>query len=112
MAYVVLSECIGNKDRSCVLVCPVDCFYDIKKKKYNDKYNRDPKIENDYGMLMINPNECINCGACESECPYGAIKPDNELDASEEEFLSINEEETVNMTSEEADLARCTEQLS
>jgi NAD-dependent dihydropyrimidine dehydrogenase PreA subunit len=38
MAYVVTKACLGTKDRSCVEVCPVDCFYDIKKKEYNDMF--------------------------------------------------------------------------
>ena len=69
MAYVVTKPCIGTKDRSCVEVCPVDCFYNIKKKKYNDKFGVAAKDEDDVGMLMIHPDECINCGACETECP-------------------------------------------
>ena len=75
MAYVVTKACLGTKDRSCVEVCPVDCFYDIKKKEYNAMFEVGPahvddsessgKDDNDkdWGMLMIHPDECINCGA-------------------------------------------------
>jgi NAD-dependent dihydropyrimidine dehydrogenase PreA subunit len=55
MAYVVTEPCIGTKDRSCVAVCPVDCFYE------------------DGTQLYIHPDECIDCGACEPECPVDAI---------------------------------------
>ena len=55
MSYVIGSDCIDILDRSCVDVCPVDCIYEGARKSY------------------INPGECIDCGACEVECPVGAI---------------------------------------
>ena len=60
MTYVVTEACIKCKYTDCVEVCPVDCFY-----------------EGD-NMLMINPDECIDCGVCEPECPVEAIKPESE----------------------------------
>ena len=60
MTYVVTDECVKCKYTDCVEVCPVDCFY-----------------EGD-DMLVINPDECIDCGVCEVECPVGAIKPESE----------------------------------
>ena len=59
MTYVVTDKCIKCKYTDCVEVCPVDCFY-----------------EGD-NMLVINPEECIDCGVCEAECPVDAIKPEN-----------------------------------
>ena len=61
MTYVITEPCIGTKDRSCVEVCPVDCIH--------------PKADEDQGEthLYINPDECIDCGACESVCPVTAI---------------------------------------
>ena len=62
MTYVVTDECIKCKYTDCVEVCPVDCFY-----------------EHDL-MLVINPDECIDCGVCVPECPINAISeesPDN-----------------------------------
>lgn len=58
MPYVVTEACIRCKYMDCVEVCPVDCFY-----------------EGD-NMLVINPDECIDCGVCEPECPAAAILPD------------------------------------
>ncbi len=107
MAYVVTKPCIGTKDRSCVEVCPVDCFYNVKKKKYNDRFSVNAK-EEDYGMLMIHPDECINCGACETECPVEAIYEDTGVPDEYKEFVKINEEETGSMGDEELDAARCT----
>ncbi|GGB32670.1 ferredoxin family protein [Tistrella bauzanensis] len=62
MAYVVVDNCIKCKYQDCVEVCPVDCFYEGEN------------------MLVIHPDECIDCGVCEPECPAEAIKPDSEDD--------------------------------
>ena len=55
MTYVIAEPCIGRKERSCIEVCPVDCIHEVDQ------------------MLVIDPTECIDCGACESECPAQAI---------------------------------------
>ena len=60
MTYVVNDGCIRCKTMDCVAVCPVDCFYEGEN------------------MLVIHPDECIDCGVCEPECPVDAIKPDTE----------------------------------
>ena len=60
MTYIVNDKCIGCKHTDCVEVCPVDCFYEGEN------------------MLVINPDECIDCGVCEPECPVDAIQPDTE----------------------------------
>ena len=60
MAYVVTDACVKCKYTDCVEVCPVDCFYEGEN------------------MLAINPDECIDCGVCEPECPAEAIKPESE----------------------------------
>ena len=60
MTYVVTENCIRCKYTDCVKVCPVDCFYEGEN------------------MLVINPDECIDCGVCEPECPAEAILPDTE----------------------------------
>ncbi len=70
MAYVVTDSCIKCKFMDCVEVCPVDCFYDGEN------------------MLVINPDECIDCGVCEPECPPQAIKPDTEQGL--EKWLELN----------------------
>jgi NAD-dependent dihydropyrimidine dehydrogenase PreA subunit len=107
MAYVVTLGCIGTKDRSCVEVCPVDCFYNIKKKEINDRFGREAKGD-DVGMLMINPDECIHCGACETECPVEAIYEDSGVPSELSAFVKINSEETTTLSDEELDGCRCT----
>ena len=61
MAYVVADPCVKCKYTDCVAVCPVDCFYEGKNS------------------IAINPDECIDCGACEPECPVNAIFPEESL---------------------------------
>ena len=70
MTYVVTEACIKCKYMDCVEVCPVDCFYEGEN------------------MLVINPDECIDCGVCEPECPVEAILPDTEEEA--EKWLELN----------------------
>ena len=72
MTYVVVEACIKCKYMDCVEVCPVDCFYEGEN------------------MLVIHPDECIDCGVCEPECPIEAIKPDTEPGL--EKLLSLNAE--------------------
>lgn len=60
MAYVVTEDCIKCKYKDCVEVCPVDCFYEGEN------------------MLVIHPDECIDCGVCEPECPADAIEAGND----------------------------------
>ena len=114
MAYVVTKACLGTKDRSCVEVCPVDCFYDIRKPELNQKYGveipggddseKNPKV----GMLMIHPDECINCGACETECPVEAIYEDSGVPDALKEFVKLNEEVTAALSDEDLEKSRCT----
>ena len=72
MAFIVGSPCVGCKDTECVTVCPVDCFY-----------------EGD-NMLVIDPDECIDCGLCEPACPVEAIWADDELPEDQIPFIEIH----------------------
>lgn len=111
MAYVVTTKCISKKDRSCVEVCPVDCFYDIRKKKINKRFGVDVEGEDgepQVGMLVIHPDECISCGACEPECPWEAIYEDSGVPDDLRESVQLNQDETVPLNSDELDSCRCT----
>ncbi len=72
MTFIVNDNCIRCKYLDCVEVCPVDCFYEGAN------------------MLVIHPDECIDCGVCEPECPVEAILPDTESGARE--WVSFNRE--------------------
>lgn len=108
MAYVVTKACLGNLDRSCVEVCPVDCFYHIKDKSLNQRFAIAAKSDAEAGMLMIHPDECINCGACETECPVDAIYEDTGVPSELQEFVKLNEQQTSAMSEDQLDAARCT----
>jgi ferredoxin len=72
MTYIVNENCIKCKLMDCVEVCPVDCFHEGEN------------------MLVIHPDECIDCGVCEPECPVEAIVPDTEPET--EQWVEINRE--------------------
>ncbi len=73
MTYIVTDACIRCKYTDCVEVCPVDCFYEGEN------------------MLVIHPDECIDCGVCQPECPVEAIVPDTE-DDPDGKWLKLNAE--------------------
>lgn len=72
MTYVVLENCIKCKHTDCVEVCPVDCFYEGEN------------------MLVIDPDECIDCGVCEPECPIDAIKSEDDINGEQKQMLEVN----------------------
>jgi len=72
--YIITQPCIDVKDRACVDVCPVDCIYEGEKQ------------------LFIHPDECIDCGACEPECPVTAIFPEEDVPDQWKEFIAMNKD--------------------
>lgn len=72
VAFVITSPCIGVKDASCVDVCPVDCIHDAG------------------GTYLIEPDVCIDCGACEAVCPVSAIFHEDFVPESEMEWIEKN----------------------
>lgn len=72
MAYIVGDPCVKCKYTDCVAVCPVDCFYEGEN------------------TLVIHPDECIDCGACEPECPTTAIYEESALPESWAPYIEIN----------------------
>ena len=72
MPYVVTDHCQKCRFTDCVSVCPVDCFH------------------GDEGMLYIDPDACIDCGACEPQCPVHAIFEDRQVPAAQQEWIQIN----------------------
>ena len=72
MAYVIVSPCVDVKDASCVDVCPVDCIYEGPT------------------MYYINPDECIDCAACEPVCPVAAIFAEDAVPADDQQYIALN----------------------
>jgi NAD-dependent dihydropyrimidine dehydrogenase PreA subunit len=74
MPYIIAEPCIDVKDKACVEVCPVDCIHG----------------EDDATQMFINPSECIDCGACEPECPVEAIFQDTNLPEEWKDYAAKN----------------------
>lgn len=74
MTFVVTEQCIRCKYTECVEVCPVDCFHEGPN------------------MLVINPEECIDCHLCVAECPVEAICPEDEVPEDQQAFIALNAE--------------------
>jgi ferredoxin len=70
--FIIAEPCIGTKDASCVEVCLVDCIYEASDQYY------------------INPDECIDCGACEPECPVQAIFVDTDVPSEWTSYINKN----------------------
>ena len=76
MTYIIAQPCIDVKDKACVEVCPVDCIHPVDGEDVN--------------QLFIDPDECIDCGACEPECPVEAIFTEEDLPEEWAHFTKIN----------------------
>ena len=74
MTYVVTESCIKCKYTDCVDICPVDCFHEGPN------------------MLVIDPEECIDCTLCVAECPVEAIFAEDDVPAEQREFIALNAE--------------------
>ncbi|MEM7617062.1 MAG: ferredoxin FdxA [Pseudomonadota bacterium] len=94
MAYVVTESCIKCKYTDCVEVCPVDCFYEGEN------------------MLVINPDECIDCGVCEPECPIDAIEAESDDNVKWLEVNKTYSESWPNITSQKEPMAEAEEYQS
>jgi ferredoxin len=78
--YVITEPCIGVKDASCVDVCPVDCIHSSDEAP----------------QYYINPNQCIDCAACELACPVSAIFFEDDIPAEWKTYISVNKDFFVN----------------
>ena len=79
MTYIIAEPCVNTKDAACVDVCPVECIYECEPEPGNLEL-----------PMFIHPDECIDCGACEPECPVQAIFPDTDVPGEWKEFIAKN----------------------
>lgn len=80
MPYVITEPCIGVKDASCVDVCPVNCIYEGEDQYY------------------INPDECIDCAACEAACPVTAIFHEDDVPDAWRDYIGKNRDRARRLT--------------
>ena len=76
MTYIIAEPCVDVLDRACIDVCPVDCIYEAEE----------------HSMLLINPEECIDCAACEPVCPAAAIFAEDDVPADWDNYTDLNYE--------------------
>ena len=76
MTYVVTETCIDLKDKSCIEVCPVDCIHEVDADR----------------MVYIDPDECIDCGACVDPCPVDAIFAEEDVPSAQQAYVAINKD--------------------
>ena len=90
MPFIIAEPCVGTCDTACVEVCPVDCIHGPDDTTGSgaeamvDGFNPEGK------QLYIDPDECIDCGACEPECPVEAIFDEDDLPEEWKEYVEIN----------------------
>jgi NAD-dependent dihydropyrimidine dehydrogenase PreA subunit len=80
LTYVIAEPCIGEKDNSCVEVCPVDCIHPTPDEPDYEAQKQ----------LYIDPDECIDCDACVEACPVDACFAEDQLPAEWSAFAAIN----------------------
>ena len=74
MTYIIALPCVDVLDKSCIEECPVDCIYEGDR------------------MMYIQPDECVDCGACEPVCPVEAIYYEDDVPAQYSEYTAVNAE--------------------
>ena len=90
MSYIIGNKCISTCDTACVEVCPVDCIHGPIDIDGMGREVLNMSDEEKEGLqLYINPEECINCGACVYECPVEAIYNDEEEAIAEGELDAV-----------------------
>ena len=88
MTYIITEPCVGVCDTACVDVCPVDCIYPAEGFELDDDGKK--KMMDAKEQLYIHPEECIDCGACEPECPVEAIFPEDEVPEKWQSWIQKN----------------------
>ena len=89
MPHVVTEPCVGVCDTACVEVCPTDCFYPAEGYSFDSDEDKE-KMRADGQQLYINPEECIDCGACTAECPVEAIFEEDDVPDKWESYIAKN----------------------
>ena len=91
MPFTIVEPCYGTCDTACVDVCPVDCIHGpYDKTGVGEEAKADGFVPKEEDMLYIDPHECIDCGACEPECPVEAIFAEDDVPDEWEHYTEIN----------------------
>lgn len=91
MTFVITEPCIGTLDTSCVEVCPVDCIHGpLSYEEINEAQEAGEEEKLEGMQLYIDPAICIDCGACEPECPVEAIYEESEVPDEYTDYIDEN----------------------
>ena len=90
MTYVIAEPWVSTCDTACVEVCPVDCIHGPQHKTGAGEEAKADGFDHEGKQLYIDPDECIDCGACEPECPVEAIFEESELPEEWNKYTEIN----------------------
>ena len=90
MTYIIADPCVSTCDTACVEVCPVDCIHGPDNKEGAGAEAKESGFDPTDKQLYIDPEECIDCGVCEPECPVEAIYAEEDLPPELEHFTEIN----------------------
>ncbi|MFZ0389771.1 MAG: ferredoxin family protein [Calditrichia bacterium] len=90
MTYIITEPCEGVCNTACVEVCPVECIYPPPDYGFRLSEEEKQELIEAGEQLYIHPEECIDCGACQPECPVDAIFPDDEVPAKWKHFIDKN----------------------
>ena len=92
MTYIIAEPCVGTCDTACLDVCPVDCIHGPFDKEGTGLETKASGFNPANKMLYINPEECIDCGACEPECPVEAIFEEDAVPEEWTKYIPMNYE--------------------
>ena len=90
MTYIIAEPCVSTCDTACVEVCPVDCIHGPEDREGCGEEAKEEGFDPTDKMLYIHPEECIDCGACEPECPVEAIFEEDAVPDEWKKFIKIN----------------------
>ena len=92
MAFIIVEPCVGTCDTACVEVCPVDCIHGPDDREGRGDEAKAEGFNPDGKQLYIDPEECIDCGACEPECPVEAIFEEDDVPEEWKKYTKLNYE--------------------
>ena len=92
ITYIIAEPCVGTCDTACVEVCPVDCIHGPEDKTGAGAEAKADGFDPEGKQLYIDPEECIDCGACEPECPVEAIFEESEVPEEWSKYTKIKYE--------------------
>ena len=90
MPYIIAEPCVSTCDTACLEVCPVDCIHGPEDPENCGLEAKEDEFDPEGKMLYINPDECIDCGACEPECPVEAIYEEDAVPDEWIKYIKMN----------------------